>query len=155
MLRVACILGVEAGIKICAPVHDAHEFEVQSDAIAEQVRLMQELMAKASAIVLGGFELRSDVKIIPSSERYCDPRGTVMWERVEELLSAKTAKQAPQPAPSTHMPDRAVLQVPPISRPHYRLPAGQGHDGTPPSSEGVPPWDIPCPMASHPLRIII
>jgi hypothetical protein len=26
-----------------------------------QVRLMQELMAKASAIVLGGFELRSDV----------------------------------------------------------------------------------------------
>ena len=66
-----------------------------------------------------------------------------MWEKVEELLSAKTAKQAPQPAPSTHMPDRAVLQVPPISRPHYRLPAGQGHDGTPPSSEGVPPMGHP------------
>jgi hypothetical protein len=155
MLRLACMFGVEAGITICAPVHDAILIEADSDAIAERVRLMQQLMAQASAIVLGGFELRSDVKIIPSPERYSDPRGTVMWEKVEELLSAKTAKQAPQPAPSTHMPDRGVLQVPPISRPHYRLPAGQGHDGTPPSSERVPPWDIPCPVAAHPLRIII
>ena len=150
MLRLASILGVEAGIKICAPVHDAILIEAPSDAIDEQVRIMQGLMANASAIVLGGFELRSDVKITPSPERYLDPRGKLMWEKVEELLSAKTAKQAPQPAPSTHMPDRAVLQVPPISRPHYRLPAGQGHDGTPPSSEGVPSWDIPCPIASHP-----
>ena len=31
---------------------------------------MQRLMANASAIVLGGFELRSDVNIIPSPERY-------------------------------------------------------------------------------------
>ena len=116
MLRLACILGMEAGIKICAPVHDAILIEADSDAIDEQVRLMQELMAQASAILLGGFELRSDVKIIPSPERYLDPRETVMWEKVEELLSAKTAKQAHQPAPSTHMPDRAVL--PPISRPH-------------------------------------
>jgi hypothetical protein len=89
MLRLVCILGVEAGITICAPVHDALLIEADSDAIAEQVRLMQELMAEASVIVLGGFELRSDVKLISSSERYLDPRGTVMWERVEELLSTK------------------------------------------------------------------
>ena len=66
---------------------------------------MQKLMAKASAIVLGSFELRSDVKIIPSSERYSDPRGTVMWERVGELLSTKHPvhqHSAPRPtAPST------------------------------------------------------
>jgi len=64
LLRLACILGIEAGIKIGAPVHDAILIEADSDAIDEQVRLMQSLMAKASAIVLG-FELRSDVKIIP------------------------------------------------------------------------------------------
>jgi hypothetical protein len=56
---------MEAGIKICAPVHDAILIEADSDAIDEQVRLMQELMAKASAFVLAGFELRSYVKIIP------------------------------------------------------------------------------------------
>ena len=87
LLRLACILGIEAGIKIGAPVHDAILIEADSDAIDEQVRIMQSLMAKASAIVLG-FELRSDLKIIPSSERYCDPRGKVMWERVEDLISA-------------------------------------------------------------------
>ena len=107
---------------------------------------MQGLMAKASAIVLGGFELRSDVKIIPSPERYLDPRGKVMWEKVEELLSTKH----PAPPALSPMSDRAVIHPPPISKPHYRLPADEGHDGTPPSSEGVPPWDIPCPIASHP-----
>jgi len=97
MLRLACILGVEAGIKICAPVHDAILIEAQSDAIEEQVRIMQALMAKASAIVLGGFEQRSDVNIIPSPERYLDPRGRVMWERGEELLSTEAAKTPPVP----------------------------------------------------------
>ena len=97
MLRLACIMGAEAGIKICAPVHDAILIEAQSDAIEEQVRIMQALMAKASAIVLGGFELRSDVNIIPSPERYLDPRGKVMWERVEELLSTEAAKTPPVP----------------------------------------------------------
>ena len=110
MLRIACILGVEAGITICAPVHDAILIEAPSDAIDEQVHTMQGLMAKASSIVLGGFELRSDVKVIPSTERYLDPRGEVMWERVQELLSAKTAKKATQSALS-HMPDHAALQV--------------------------------------------
>ena len=92
MLRVACIMGVEAGVKICAPVHDAILIEASSEAIEEQVCIMQGLMAEASAIVLGGFELRSDVKIIPSPERYLDPRGKAMWERVEELLSTEVAE---------------------------------------------------------------
>jgi hypothetical protein len=73
-------------------VHDAILIEASSEAIDEQVRIMQGLMAKASAIVLGGFELRSAVKIMSSP----DPRGKVMWERVQELLSTETAK--------THLP---------------------------------------------------
>jgi hypothetical protein len=114
-----------------------------------QVRLMQELMAKANAIVLGSFELRSDVKIVPSPERYLDPRGTVMWERIEELLSTKH----PVPPALSPTSDRAVLQVPPISRPHYRLPAGQGHDGTPPSSKVSRRGTSPVPW--HPTRCVL
>jgi len=86
MLRLACIFGVEAGIKICAPVHDALLIEAPSDAIEGQVCIMQRLMAKASAIVLGGFELRSEEKIIRSPERYMDPRGEMMWHTVMKLL---------------------------------------------------------------------
>jgi hypothetical protein len=26
----------------------------------------------------------------------------------------------------------------------------EGHDGTPASSESVPPWDTPCPVITHP-----
>ncbi len=111
MLRLACILGVEAGIKICAPVHDAILIEAPSDAIEEQVRIMQGLMAKASAVVLGGFELRSDVKIIPSHECYSDPRGRVMWTKVMELLSTEPAETEPVPAcPTTLSYDDVPVQ---------------------------------------------
>ncbi len=103
MLRLACMMGVEAGIKICAPVHDAILIEAPSNAIDEQVRIMQGLMAKASAIVLGGFELRSDVKIIASPERYGDPRGKMMWEKVTELLPTEPAKTPPVPPRPTHL----------------------------------------------------
>jgi len=36
--------------------------------------------------VLGGFELRSDAKIVRHPERYMDPRGKRMWETVVEIL---------------------------------------------------------------------
>jgi hypothetical protein len=51
LLRLACILGIEAGIKIGAPVHDAILIEADSDAIDEQVRIMQSLMAKAFHLI--------------------------------------------------------------------------------------------------------
>ena len=92
MLRLACIMGVEAGIEICAPVHDAILVEAPIETIEEQARIMQGLMAKASAIVLGGFELRSDAKIVRSPGRYMDPRGKAMWAKVNELLERETAK---------------------------------------------------------------
>ena len=100
MLRLACIMGVEAGTKICAPVHDAILIEAPSDALDEQVRIMQGLMAKASAIVLGGFELRSDVKIIASPERYLDPRGKLMWEKVMVVAANGGGQNPACPTPA-------------------------------------------------------
>jgi len=91
MLRIACILGAEAGIKICAPVHDAILIEAASEFIDEHVRKTQAIMERASAIVLGGFRLRSEAKIVRYPERYMDPRGEMMWGRVQGLS---------QPAPS-------------------------------------------------------
>ena len=49
---------------------------------------------KASRIVLDGFELRTDAKLVRYPDRYGDTRGAVMWDRVMRLIAAREgAKQ--------------------------------------------------------------
>jgi len=86
MLRLACMMGVDAGIKICAPVHDALLIEAPAVEIEDQVRTMQRIMEDASATVLDGFRLRSDVKLINYPDRFVDKRGIAMWEIVMKIL---------------------------------------------------------------------
>lgn len=93
MLRLACCLATERGIKVVAPVHDAVLIEAPLDQLDATAAEMQALMRQASAIVLGGFELRSDVKFIRAPDRYLDERGTVMWDIVQELLSEAEAAE--------------------------------------------------------------
>jgi hypothetical protein len=65
ILRLACCLGIENGIEICAPVHDAVLICAPSERLAHDVERMRTFMAEASRIVLGGFTLRtSDPKPI-------------------------------------------------------------------------------------------
>ena len=94
MLRLACILGIEMGIEVCAPVHDAVLITAPLDRLDEHIALMAEAMAEASRIVLDGFELRSDCAVVRHPDRYSDPRGEHMWERVMALLDAIGADQA-------------------------------------------------------------
>lgn len=93
MLRLACILGIEMGIEVCAPVHDAVLITAPLDRLDEHVALMAEAMAEASRIVLDGFELRSDCAVVRHPNRYSDPRGERMWERVMALLDDIDAHQ--------------------------------------------------------------
>ena len=86
MLRLACCLGTERGIEICAPVHDAVLIAAPLHRLAEDIAAMQAAMREASAKVLSGFELRSDAKVIRYPDRYSDPRGEVMWSKVMELI---------------------------------------------------------------------
>jgi hypothetical protein len=86
MLRLACCLGVERGVEICAPVHDAVLICAPEQDIDADVETMRAAMAEASRIVLGGFELGTDVKVTRSPDRYMDERGAVMWSRVMGLI---------------------------------------------------------------------
>jgi hypothetical protein len=86
MMRIAAILGVERGIEICAPVHDAFLIHAPVDRIDADVATMQAAMAEASRIVLNGFELTSSSKIWRYPERYQDDRGQAMWDKVMGLL---------------------------------------------------------------------
>ena len=58
-----------------------------SDEIEVVVADTQAAMAEASRVVLAGFELRTDGKIIRHPGRYSDPRGECMWETVMGLMA--------------------------------------------------------------------
>ncbi len=86
MMRIAAILMTEAGIRVCAPVHDAFLIEAPLDELDTVVNKASDLMREASRMVLGRFELRSDAKIVRYPERYSDKRGVAMWEATMKLL---------------------------------------------------------------------
>jgi DNA polymerase I len=86
MMRLAACLATERGIEVCAPVHDAFLICVPSDRL-DTIAAMRAAMVEASRIVLSGFELGTDVSVTSWPNRYLDPRGTVMWERVAKLLA--------------------------------------------------------------------
>lgn len=94
MLRLACCLATERGIKVCAPVHDALLIEAPADEIERAVAGCQAAMQEASEVVLGGFALRTDAKIVVHPDRYSDPRGEQMWATVMGLLTELEAEQA-------------------------------------------------------------
>ena len=86
MLRIACILLTEAGIRVCAPVHDALLIEAPIDKLDEAIASTKSLMQEASRIVLDGFVLGSDVKEVRYPNRYMDKRGVLMWNKVMSLI---------------------------------------------------------------------
>lgn len=86
MLRLACIFASERGVRICAPVHDAILIEAALDELDSAIETARAAMSDASAVVLQGFRLASDVKVIRSPERYSDKRGKVMWNRTWGLI---------------------------------------------------------------------
>jgi DNA polymerase I-like protein with 3'-5' exonuclease and polymerase domains len=91
MLRLACCLATENGIDVIAPVHDAVLIEAPADELQATVERMQAAMAEASRVVLNGFELASDAKLVYWPDRYADPRGETMWKTVVGLAGGMSA----------------------------------------------------------------
>lgn len=87
MLRIACCFAVERGIKVCAPIHDAILIEAPLDEIDEVVTRTQQAMSDASAVVLDGFRIRSEAKIVRYPDRYIDERGEKMWNTVWDIIN--------------------------------------------------------------------
>ena len=93
MLRLACCLATERGIEVCAPIHDAVLIYASLDRLKTDIAAMRAAMAEASRIVLGGFELGTDVSVTRWPARYMDSRGKTMWARVTELLQRSDLRQ--------------------------------------------------------------
>ena len=87
MLRLACCLATERGIRVCAPIHDAILIEAPLDDLEATVEATRLAMAEASAVVLGGFQLRTEATVVRYPDRYQDPRGTRMWTAVWDIIN--------------------------------------------------------------------
>ena len=92
ILHVVCILAERRGIEIIAPVHDALMAEADLDRAEEISAALDQVMGDASAVVLRGYRLPTDVQIIRPGERYFDDRGVEMWTTVNRLLQKLEAK---------------------------------------------------------------
>jgi hypothetical protein len=86
ILRLACILATEAGIRVCAPIHDAVLITAPESEIDDAADAMARYMREASKIVLGGFELRTDPNITRYPEHYSCEKGANFWATVSKLL---------------------------------------------------------------------
>jgi DNA polymerase I len=98
ILRITCILATRHGLRLLAPVHDAVLIEAPIERIEAEVALMQEIMRRASRIVLnadasGTHELRTDYTIVRYPNRYTDKRGTAIWNQVMQLLSEQRVQR--------------------------------------------------------------
>jgi len=94
MLRLACCLATERGVEVCAPVHDALLICSPFDRIHADIATTRAAMAEASRVVLDGFELRTDVHMVPWPRRYMDERGRRMWDTVMSLIDAADRERA-------------------------------------------------------------
>jgi len=87
MMRIASILAVERGIKLCAPIHDALLIEAHVDQIDSEVVRLKECMSEASEAVLGeGKVCRVDADIVRHPDRYMDEHGQQMWDQIMGLM---------------------------------------------------------------------
>ena len=87
ILHVACVLAERRGIEVVAPVHDAIMAECPADQVEELSAALDQVMGDASSVVLRGYRLPTDRKIIRPGERYVDDRGEAMWNTVTGLLT--------------------------------------------------------------------
>lgn len=108
MLRLACCLMVERGIRLLAPIHDAVLVESAAEDIDDTVAATQAAMREAGKIILAGFELRTDADVVTYPDRFVDGRGRKMWSRVMGILD--------DIEPDRSRPTLPTVNAPPCSR---------------------------------------
>jgi DNA polymerase family A len=86
IMRLAVCLGVENGITICAPVHDAILIMAPLERLDSDIARMRAYMEQASELVLNGFKLRTEFVAVRYPDRYTDERGRQFWNLVMSLL---------------------------------------------------------------------
>jgi len=92
MMRLACCLATEGGLKICAPIHDALLLEAPIELMSDHLARLKQYMNEASEIILGDNKIcRVDTEVFNYPNRYMDKKGEDMWLRVTTILDGLKA----------------------------------------------------------------
>ena len=93
MMRAVMIAATEAGLGICAPIHDAFLLEAPIEHIERDTAALRAIM-RATGTAVVGVPIETDAKIIRPPDRYVDERGVVMWDKVMYLLDLVERQKA-------------------------------------------------------------
>jgi hypothetical protein len=81
MMRYAAIRATEAGIAVCAPIHDCFLIEARSEAIRDEAERLRAIMSAAGEAILGpGYCIKAKPEIAEKHEFYRDERGREAFE---------------------------------------------------------------------------
>jgi DNA polymerase I len=87
MMRLAAIYANQAGVPLCAPVHDAFLIEAPEGQIREEVATLQAAMNQASRDVLDGYTLRTDIEVTNHPGHF-QAGGRDFWDRILALTKS-------------------------------------------------------------------
>ena len=87
MLRLAVCLATDRGVRIVAMVHDALLIEAPYDQIEFMAQQASEAMVQASEIVLHGFSVRTDCRIIRYPDRFLAAKDQSMWNQILGMIN--------------------------------------------------------------------
>ena len=93
ILRLACCLATEEGLEVVAPLHDALLVHAPLDKVDQTIAHVRSCWSRASAALLGGFELRCetdrDKVTYEFPKRYQDGRQTEFFDAALEFLKER------------------------------------------------------------------
>jgi DNA polymerase I len=90
IMRLVCIFARQAGVCICAPVHDGFLIESKTGELRSAIASMEHAMDRASELVLDGFKLRHTVDVIVHGPEHCpiDDEAMGTWLQIVPFLGA-------------------------------------------------------------------
>jgi hypothetical protein len=95
MLRLAAGFICNAGLQLDATIHDAVLVEADAADIDAAAEAARQSMDRASRLVLSGFSLRTEVKVIRWPDRYRDDRGAGFFDMLMGRLEERRASPGP------------------------------------------------------------
>jgi len=90
IMRLVCIFASEAGVRICAPVHDGFLIESATGDLGSAIATMELAMDRASELVLDGYKLRHTVEVIVDGPQHYPIGDDAMetWRQIMPFLEA-------------------------------------------------------------------
>jgi DNA polymerase-1 len=91
-MRLAAIAAVEAGIRICAVVHDAFWITAPLPDLDDAIVTMTRIMIRAGNVITGGLDIPLGVKAVVrypqclGDVRKPDAKGQAMWTEIKDLV---------------------------------------------------------------------